>query len=79
MGTNFGGVHVGCHCWVPLLGLCNNFYEGTVAIGFCFFFVEAPCCAFLVLFSPSPPISVVRGCSGNVRITDPTKSNELQG
>ena len=20
MGTNFGGVHVGCHCWVPLLG-----------------------------------------------------------
>ena len=21
MGTNFGGVHVGCHCWVPLLGV----------------------------------------------------------
>ena len=20
MATNFGGVHVGCHCWVPLLG-----------------------------------------------------------
>ena len=20
MGTNFGGVHVGCHCWVSLLG-----------------------------------------------------------
>ena len=22
MGTNFGGVHVGCHCWVPLQGHC---------------------------------------------------------
>ena len=21
VGTNFGGVHVGCHCWVPLLGV----------------------------------------------------------
>ena len=29
MGTNFGGVHVGCHCWVPLLGAIAGCHCGV--------------------------------------------------
>ena len=38
MATNFGGVHVGCHCWVPLLGAivgCHGWMPLLGAIAGC--------------------------------------------
>ena len=31
MGTNFGGVHVGCHCWVPLGAIAGVPLLGFIA------------------------------------------------
>ena len=38
MGTNFGGVHVWCHCWAPLLGAiagCHGGHCWVIGVSLC--------------------------------------------
>ena len=60
MATNFGGVHVGCHCWVPLLGAIAGCHAGVPLLG------AIAGCHCLGAIAGVPLLGVIAGCHAGV-------------